>query len=171
MELTEIKPMTARVSFARMKAALGLAACAWFGWGLATGAAQARPAETIGTPPGGVLWAANATEPGPAGPKTIGLEEFERLRAETNYIVLDVRTPREFTAGHVPGAVNVDVNADDFEKRIASFDKGKGYLVHCATGVRSTRAAGRMSRMGFNRLYNFTGGWNVWKKAGKPAVR
>jgi len=101
--------------------------------------------------------------------KNIDVQEFEKLRRDTNNVVLDVRTPREYAAGHVPGAVNLDVNSPDFEKRISALDTNKTYLVHCAAGVRSTKACARLDKVNFKHLYNFNGGYNAWQKAGnKP---
>src|SRR5262245_7969927 len=72
--------------------------------------------------------------------RNVGVEEFDKLRADKSNIVLDVRTAKEFAAGHIPDAINIDYNAPDFAKKIGELDKGKTYLVHCAAGVRSTKA-------------------------------
>ena len=69
--------------------------------------------------------------------KRVGVEEFDKLRSEKKNVVVDVRTEEEFKTGHIPGAVNVDVKAPDFEEKVANLDKNKTYLVHCAGGVRS----------------------------------
>src|SRR5688572_16462285 len=79
--------------------------------------------------------------------KDVGVEEFEKMWKEKKGVVLDVRTKKEFEEGHIPGSVNIDINALDFEKRISELDKGKTYLVHCASGVRSVRACDKMGRM------------------------
>ena len=68
--------------------------------------------------------------PLPKTVKNVGPEEFDKLRAQTNTVVLDVRTEKEFKAGHIPGAVNLDFNAPDFAKQAAALDKSKTYLVH-----------------------------------------
>src|SRR3954447_6465165 len=72
--------------------------------------------------------------------KNLDVQQFEKLRADTNNVVLDVRTKKEFDAGHMPGATNIDVNAPDFDQKVAKLDKNKTYLVHCAAGKRSARA-------------------------------
>src|SRR6478736_3871202 len=64
----------------------------------------------------------------PKGYKNVGVEEFDKLRANKNNVVLDVRTKKEFDAGHIPGAVNIDVNAPDFDAKVANLDKSKTYL-------------------------------------------
>lgn len=64
----------------------------------------------------------------------------ESARAE-DAVVVDVRTPEEFEAGHVEGATNIDAQADDFEQQVAELDPGATYVVYCRTGSRSAEAA------------------------------
>jgi rhodanese-related sulfurtransferase len=103
------------------------------------------------------------------GFKNVDVAEFEKLRADKKNIVLDVRTQKEFQAGHIPGAVHIDVNAPDFSEKIAGLEKNKTYLVHCAAGVRSAKACDKMSHLAFPKLYNLEGGLKAWESAGnKP---
>ena len=90
---------------------------------------------------------------------------FERLRANTNHVVLDVRTQAEFDLAHIPGALNLDVNGPDFEKEAGKLDRSKVYLVHCASGIRSMKACNIMRPLGFTNLHNLQGGFRAWDKA------
>lgn len=103
--------------------------------------------------------------------KNASVEEFDTLRAEKNSVVLDVRTAKEFKAGHIPGALHIDVNSPDFAKQIAALDKDKTYLVHCASGRRSLKACGLMKDDSFKHLVNLEEGFNAWAKAGKPVEK
>ena len=103
--------------------------------------------------------------------KNIGVDQFDKLRQQTNAVVLDVRTPKEFAAGHLAGAVNIDWNADDFGKKVAALDKSKTYLVHCAVGGRSAKASDKMTAIQFTNVYNLEGGMKAWEKAGKPVEK
>ena len=103
--------------------------------------------------------------------KNIGTAEFEKLRNDKNTVVLDVRTAKEYAAGRVPGGVNIDWNGPDFEKKVTPMDKNKTYLVHCAGGVRSAKAAAAMSKLGFKNLFNLEGGMKGWEKAGNKAEK
>ena len=103
--------------------------------------------------------------------RNVGVAEFEKLRADKKNVVLDVRTSNEFAAGHIPGAINLDVNSADFEQKAAGLDKRKSYLVHCGAGVRSARACDKMSKLDFSKLYNLEGGFRAWEKAGNKAER
>ena len=101
----------------------------------------------------------------------LGVEEFAQMAADKHNVILDVRTPGEFNAGHIPGALNLDVNAADFQEKSAALDKNKVYLVHCASGIRSVRACQQLSRLEFPKLYNLPGGFKAWVKAGKPVEK
>jgi phage shock protein E len=105
------------------------------------------------------------------GFKNVGVEEFARMTADKQNVILDVRTATEFNAGHLPGAVNLDVNAPDFPEKAASLDTSKTYLVHCASGVRSVKACEKLSRLNFPKLYNLVGGFKAWAKAGQPVEK
>src|SRR6266545_7743282 len=103
------------------------------------------------------------------GFKNVDVAEFEKLRADKKHVVLDVRTQKEFEAGHIPGAINIDVNAPDFQDRVAKLEKTRTYLVHCGAGVRSAKACDKMSHLAFPKLYNLEGGMKAWENAGhKP---
>jgi rhodanese-related sulfurtransferase/thioredoxin-related protein len=103
--------------------------------------------------------------------KNLSVDEFARMAADKQNVILDVRTPAEFSAGHIPGAVNLDFNAPDFQAKAAALDKSKTYLVHCAVGGRSVRACEKMSRLDFPNLYNLPGGFKAWAKAGQPVEK
>ncbi len=109
--------------------------------------------------------------PVPKGVKNASVAELDKLRAEKNAEVLDVRTEKEFKDGHIPGAVNLDVNAPDFAKKVAALDKDKTYLVHCASGRRSLKACGVMKEAAFKNLVNLEDGFSAWSKAGKPVEK
>ena len=103
--------------------------------------------------------------------KNVGVEEFAELTAAHTNVVLDVRTAREYAAGHIPGATNMDISAPDFEKKLTELDKSKTYLVHCAGGVRSARACKMMEKLSFTNLVNLEPGFKGWEKAGKPVEK
>lgn len=103
--------------------------------------------------------------------KRVGVEEFAKLRANTNNLALDVRTEKEFKAGHIPGAVNIDVNAPDFEAQVGKLGTNRTFLVHCAAGVRSRRACGKLDAAGFQNLIDLAPGFNGWEKAGQPVTK
>ncbi len=95
------------------------------------------------------------------------VEGFEKLIAEKDVVVLDVRTAREVAGGKIAGSVNIDWNAKDFNEQVGKMDKDKKYAVYCAASVRSPKACARMESLGFIKVYNLLGGFRAWEKAGK----
>ena len=69
-------------------------------------------------------------------------------------VVIDVRTPAEFAAGHLEGAVNIDVQSADFDARISELDPAGTYFVYCRSGNRSAQAIDRMQGLGFGDMTN-----------------
>ena len=127
-----------------------------------------------------LVQAADHPAPGPdkstasankSGVKNIDVREFEKLRTAKTNVILDVRTPQEFAAGHMPGAVNIDVNSPEFDKKVATLDPKKTYLVHCAAGFRGSKACEKLQKLSFGRVYNLEGGMKAWEKAGQKAEK
>ena len=106
-----------------------------------------------------------------ASVQKIDVDQFDQKRQEKDAVVLDVRTPKEYAEGHVPGAVNLDVHDPKFDQKVADLDKAKTYLVHCASGVRSGAATKKMAGMGFTNLFDFHGGFHAWQNAHKPVEK
>ena len=107
-----------------------------------------------------------------AEPKNISIDETASLlNKDKDVVVLDVRTPKEFQAGHIKGATNINFQDKDFADRVAKLDKSKTYVIHCAAGGRSARACKKMDGLNFSKLYNLEGGMGAWEKAGKPVEK
>ncbi len=113
----------------------------------------------------------NAPSSKPGLVRGVNVEEFEKLWQDKKNVVLDVRTKKEFDNGHIPGAMNLDINAADFDQKIGELQKDKVYLVHCTAGVRSARACDKMSRLGFSNLIDLAPGFKGWEKAGKQVEK
>ncbi|QSZ67174.1 rhodanese-like domain-containing protein [Methanofollis aquaemaris] len=118
------------------------------------------------------LWAGGCMG-APAG-NDLSVEEAHALIRERagdpGFVVLDVRTPEEFAAGHIEGAVNIDWYASDFREKVRALDRETAYLVYCRTGVRSAEASAVMAEEGFGEIYNMEKGIAAWKEAGYPVV-
>ena len=111
------------------------------------------------------------SKPATAAVRKVQVGEFEKLWQNKSNIVLDVRTRKEFDAGHIPGATNLDVNQPDFDQKVSALDKDKVYLVHCAAGVRSARACEKLRNFGFQHLVDLAPGFKEWEKAGKKVEK
>ena len=103
--------------------------------------------------------------------KRIGVDEYDKLRSNTNVVLLDVRSVAEFEKGRIPGAINMDVNSPRFPEMIGTLDKNKAYLVNCAVGMRSANACKKLEGAGFKELYDLAPGFDGWKKARKPVQK
>jgi rhodanese-related sulfurtransferase len=103
--------------------------------------------------------------------KDLKVEEFAKLAADKGNAILDVRTSREYAAGHLAGALNLDIHSPDFEKKAGEIGKDKTCLVYCASGVRSVKACKVLGQLGFVKIYNLPGGFGAWSQAGKPVAK
>lgn len=93
------------------------------------------------------------------------------LQKNPKLIVLDVRTAQEFNAGHIKGAVNIDVRQADAFSKIDKLDRNATYIVHCRTFHRSTAAVNHMRDSGFKNVYQMMDGWSGWSQNGLPAEK
>jgi rhodanese-related sulfurtransferase len=86
-------------------------------------------------------------------------------------LVVDVRDPNEFAAGHVLGAKNLplarlDAPGADLAKR-----KDRPVIVYCDGGERAAKAAAALKKQGFTRVANLSGGISAWQQAGLPVEK
>ncbi len=125
-----------------------------------------------GTPVGPAAARPAPGAPGAPSPRDVSPDEAEKLLGEDpRVVVLDVRTPAEFAAGHLRGARNFDVNGPAFKDQVSSLDRTKPYLVHCAAGKRSALAVEVLKGLDFPSIYHMGAGMNGWLKAGKPVEK
>ena len=77
-----------------------------------------------------------------------------------------MRTPEEFAAGHVEGALNINVESPTFADEIEALPKDQTYVVYCRSGNRSAAAAEQMADAGFTDLYDVDAGLATLAEAG-----
>jgi rhodanese-related sulfurtransferase len=94
----------------------------------------------------------------------------ENLKSSENPQLLDVRTPQEFSSGHIKKATNINWNGSDFEVLTAKLDKTKPVFVYCKAGGRSTKASEKLAEMGFTTIYNLEGGVTKWTEEKLPLI-
>jgi hydroxyacylglutathione hydrolase len=80
--------------------------------------------------------------------------------------IVDVRSPREWKNGHVPGARHIFL--PELRKRMGELDRSKPTAVYCGSGYRASIATSIMKPEGFEKLWNVPGSWEAWQKAGLP---
>ena len=99
------------------------------------------------------------------------VQGFAELIADTNVVVLDVRTAAEFAEGHIQRAILIDQGQRDFvEKAKAALPTDKTIAVYCRSGRRSASAAGRLADVGY-KCVNLKGGIIAWQEANMPVTK
>lgn len=88
-------------------------------------------------------------------------EAIAMMEAENDYIILDVRTPEEFSEKHIPGAINVANETIGSEEIPELPDKDPLILVYCRSGNRSKQASEKLVALGYTNIIEF-GGINDW---------
>lgn len=88
----------------------------------------------------------------------------EKMSAIGNPQLLDVRTPEEYSAGHIEGATLINFFDENFLQRAeASFDKDKPLMLYCHSGQRSAKATAKLKAAGFKEIYDLEGGYKTWE--------
>lgn len=106
----------------------------------------------------------------PAAGASLSPSDFAAAAKLPGTVILDVRTPAEFSSGHLATAVNIDVESTDFATSIADLNKTKNYAVYCRSGNRSKVAMTAMQQAGFSAVFDLAGGITAWKAASGEVV-
>lgn len=96
---------------------------------------------------------------------------IQKNKGNPEFVILDVRTPEEFRSGHLPGAINIGIQADTFKDDMNKLDRSKTYLVYCRTGRRTNQALDIMQELGFTHLLRIDGDITKWKAEKLPLVK
>lgn len=97
--------------------------------------------------------------------ENLSQEEWKsKLDSTEDSVILDVRTPAEWSEGIIPNAKKIDfLDSANFIKNIEQLDKNKTYFVYCRSGNRSGQTCQIMNQLGFKNSYNLMGGMMEWK--------
>ena len=111
------------------------------------------------------------TEQKPASSETkdglVEIEAFESLM-KSDHILIDVRTPEEFAAGHISSAQNINYHDEGFDASMLKLDKDKPILLYCKSGGRSGKTYSMLKANNFSKVYDLKGGFTAWQEANKP---
>lgn len=101
---------------------------------------------------------------------SVSAPEFEKEVKSDSVQLVDVRTPQEYAEGHIDGALNINVQSDDFKELVQrKLSKDSTVLVYCRSGRRSLDAAEILTSLGY-KVINLKGGIIEWKEDGLPVV-
>ncbi|HEX7766823.1 MAG TPA: rhodanese-like domain-containing protein [Nitrospira sp.] len=109
--------------------------------------------------------------------KTIGMEEYRKVVENPgNALIVDVREPNEFAAGHVPGAINIPRGVLEFQiwKQVGfpdNPDLSRNVILQCQSGNRASLAAQSLAELGFTHTTAVVMPLDDWQQAGHPLVK
>lgn len=97
--------------------------------------------------------------------KELTQEEWrEKLSADKDAVILDVRTEEEVEEGYIPKAKNIDIyKGQEFLDEVEKLDRDKNYYIYCRSGKRSAQACTLLDQKGFKNTYNLVGGFSEWQ--------
>lgn len=97
------------------------------------------------------------------GYTSVSVDEFAKVIADNQVQLIDTRTEAEFNEGHIPGAINIDVNESDFEAKVGQkVDKTRPVALYCRGGRRSKIAAERIVALGYDDITELNTGFISW---------
>lgn len=103
--------------------------------------------------------------------KSVSVEAYERIIADSSVVRLDVRTAKEFAEGHIPNAVNIDVLQPNFiKKALATIPRNRTIAVNCRSGKRSKTAADLLAKKGY-KVVELDSGFKGWNTDGNYIVK
>lgn len=143
---------------ALLVAPAGLAGCS---------SADSTPAVPTATSTEGAAAAAVAK---PTSPQRVDVPTWVAAAEGAGTIIIDVRTPEEFAAGHVVGAVNIPVELPGFADVISQLDPEATYAVYCRTGSRSAFATAEMAGLGYLHIFDLNGGFSDLQGTSLPTT-
>jgi len=124
---------------------------------LAVGLTLAAPA--VGDP----------VDPSTAVPSLSPVDLEARVKAGTAPVIIDVRTPQEYAASHVPGALNISF--EEIGARISEVHAPNGVALYCMVGPRARKGEAALLAAGYRgALYHLEGGFAAWQASGLPVA-
>ncbi|MDP3945438.1 MAG: rhodanese-like domain-containing protein [Lutibacter sp.] len=101
--------------------------------------------------------------------KVLAPTEFKQKSA--NQTIIDIRTPQEFSEGHIDGAININYYDSNFMDQMAKYDKNQPIFIYCRSGNRTTAASKKAADFGFTEIYDLEGGILYWMKNNNETVK
>ena len=96
--------------------------------------------------------------------KVVDVSTFEKGITNSDIQLIDVRTPEEYSQGHIQGAILIDFFSEDFKTNLNKLDKKTPVYVYCKSGGRSGKTAEILADMGFVKIVDLEGGFLAWSK-------
>lgn len=94
--------------------------------------------------------------------QVLNAQDFAAKLKERKGVLIDVRSPQEFKAGHIKKAINIDFRSPSFTSGFTKYKKDQPIFLYCRSGMRSMLGARKLSQMGFTEIYDLKGGYLKW---------
>ena len=95
-------------------------------------------------------------------------ETRERMAANKDARLIDVREDNEWQAAHATGAAHLGKGIIERDIEATVPDKATEVILYCGGGFRSALAADVLQKMGYTNVFSMAGGWKAWKDSGAP---
>ena len=96
---------------------------------------------------------------------------IDKHDGDSDFAILDIRTPGEFQSGHLQSAILIDFYSQTFADQLSRLDKEKKFLIYCRTGNRSARSLEIFKKLKFQKIYHMANGISTWNSEGFPVVK
>lgn len=117
---------------------------------------------------GAAVVVAGCSPAAPAGVQNLAPQDYVATVQNTDHVLIDVRTPAEFSEGYIEGAVNIPLQ--ELEQRLSDVPQGQTIVLYCRSGNRSGQAATILDNAGYGNIYDM-GGIIQWQGAGYTLVQ
>ena len=98
-------------------------------------------------------------------------ELIDKHDEESEFVILDIRTPGEFKSGHLAESVLIDFYSQTFAENLSRLNKEKTYLIYCRSGNRSSKSLEIFKKLKFQKVYHMASGIRSWQSEGFPVVK
>jgi rhodanese-related sulfurtransferase len=96
--------------------------------------------------------------------EVIPVAEFKDCIEQNDVQLIDVRTPEEYAEGKIKDAENINFFDADFTTQFGHLKKDEPIYLYCRSGGRSNKAAQKLEKLGFTKIYDLQGGITAWNK-------
>lgn len=110
----------------------------------------------------------SATKPEQQNIINVNARDASQIIESKTPTIIDIRTPNEYSEGHLQNSVNIDYYSADFKTRLSKMDREVPVFVYCKSGMRTRSSLEVFRVLGFKEVYVLSSGLNDWIAAGLP---
>lgn len=95
------------------------------------------------------------------------VDQFDKNIKQGGFVLVEIRTPREYSSGHIDKAINIDFYSPEFQTEFVKAVGNKKALIYCASGNRSNQALQIFQKNRNLKMFDLVGGIQAWKGSGR----